>query len=354
MLNELLVAATALIASLSLTPAVLRLALHFGAVDLPGPRKLHLAPTPLWGGLAIYAGSFVAVLLFAWQLDAAARAQVVGILAAATLLVVVGSLDDRGMVHHQVKLFVGMPVAAVILITVDIHAQVFVPHFGPAPFWLLADMALTMLWVVGITAAFSILDHMDGLCAGIASIAAAFFVLLAASGGQVLVGILAAALLGAAVGFLRWNFNPARVFMGDGGAMFLGFMLAALGLKLGAADLPPSTVALLPVLILGVPILDTTLVTISRTRRGLLPFASPGKDHVSHRLANLGLGHRRAVLVLYSAGLLFGGIAATISRSPADVGYVMAGTVGLAGLGVVAWLERCPFESQQGVPYRES
>jgi UDP-GlcNAc:undecaprenyl-phosphate GlcNAc-1-phosphate transferase len=301
--TEVLVAATALVASLSLTPAALRLALHFGVVDLPGPRKIHGAPIPLLGGLAIYAGTCVGVLAFAAQLGGDTRPQIIGVLTAATLLVLIGSLDDRGVLHHQVKLFAGMPAAALILLAVDIRAHVFVPLFGAAPVWATADTALTIFWIVGVTAAFSILDYMDGLCAGIAAIAAAGFALLAIAGGQVLVGILAAAVLGAAAGFLKWNYNPARVFMGDGGAMFLGFMMATLGLKLRVPDVSAATAALVPVLLLAVPIMDTTLVTITRTRRGVLPFASPGTDHIGHRLADRGFTHRRSVNLMYAAAL---------------------------------------------------
>src|SRR2546425_13331458 len=146
--------------------------------------------------------------------------------------------------------------------------------------------------------------------------ASAFFALLAYLNGQTLVTVLAAAVMGAAAGFLRWNFKPAKIFMGDGGAMFLGFLMATLGLKLRPADSPLPTSWLVPVLILGVTIFDTTLVTISRSRRGLLPFATRGKDHVAHRLANLGLGQRGAVLTLYGFGGVFGLLALGVSRLP--------------------------------------
>src|SRR5262249_23882596 len=155
---------------------------------------------------------------------------------------------------------------------------------------------------VGITASFSILDHMDGLCAGVAATASIFFALLAYLSGQTLVTTLAAAVLGAATGFLRWNFKPAKIFMGDGGAMFLGFLMATLALKLRLEHASPISGWLAPLLILGVTIFDTTLVTISRSRRGLLPFATPGKDHAAHRLSNLGLGHRGAVVCMYLLG----------------------------------------------------
>jgi UDP-GlcNAc:undecaprenyl-phosphate GlcNAc-1-phosphate transferase len=344
--------AAALVASASLTPVARQVALRLGVLDRPGPRKVHFMPMPLLGGLAIYTGAVLAIILF---IDGNARAQVVGILAGATLLAIVGTLDDRGLLHPQIKLMVAMPLAALILLISGIRVTILdtlLVHSSPshplssAPL-LLGSSALTILWVVGITAAFSILDHMDGLCAGVAAVASAFFLLFSILSGQVLVGTLAAALLGASLGFLRWNFNPAKIFMGDGGAMFLGFMMAALGLKLRFPQLPQSTSWMIPVLILGVPIFDTALVTISRARRGLIPFSSPGKDHTAHRLANLGLGQRGAVLVLYAVGGLFGLLALLVSRLSVGQAYALAGVVILAALLAIAALERAPYERQR-------
>jgi len=329
-------------ASLLLTVPVRALAIRVGMVDLPGPRKVHLKPIPLLGGLAIYGGVMLAILIV---FDGPARAQVVGIVSGATLVTVVGFLDDRGWLHHQVKLFAGMPLAAVILLISGIHAQVFslVVH-GSLGYWL--DAALTIVWVVGITASFSILDHMDGLCAGVAAMASVFFAMIAYLNGQTLVATLAASVLGAATGFLRWNFKPAKIFMGDGGAMFLGFLMATLALKLRVDHSSSLAACLAPVLILGATIFDTTLVTISRSRRGLLPFATPGKDHSAHRLANLGLGQRGAVLTIYLVGALSGGAAILVTylsnRATALAGLVVA----LAMLFAIVWLERAPYERQ--------
>src|SRR6266849_3418370 len=332
----------ALLASLLLTAPVRALALRVGMVDLPGPRKVHLQPIPLLGGLAMYAGVVLGVLFL---FNGPARTQIAGILAGATLIAAVGILDDRGLLHHQVKLFIGMPLAAGILLLSGIRAQVFSTMIG-GPNGDLLDIALTVVWVVGITASFSILDHMDGLCAGIAAMASAFFALLAYWNGQILVTVLAAAVLGAATGFLRWNFKPAKIFMGDGGAMFLGFLMATLGLKLRLENSNHLSAWLAPVLILGVTIFDTTLVTISRSRRGLLPFATPGKDHAAHRLSNLGLGHRGAVLTLYLLGAIGGGAAALVSYLSVPAAFL----VGAVALGIiftgVAYLERAPYERQ--------
>jgi UDP-GlcNAc:undecaprenyl-phosphate GlcNAc-1-phosphate transferase len=280
------------------------------------------------------------------MVDGSARLQIAGIFGAATLLVVVGSLDDRGLLHHQVKLLVAMPISAAILIAVGVRAVVFTQLFGGGAVAVTADLALTFLWVVGITAAFSILDHMDGLCAGVAATASAFFLIVALGSSQLLVATLAAAVLGAAVGFLRWNFSPAKIFMGDGGAMFLGFMMATLGLKLRVDSAWPAAL-LVPALVLLVPIFDTTLVTISRLRRGLVPFSSPGKDHTSHRLVTLGLDHRSAVLMMYGVGTVGGVAALVVRRTPVSLTYGIAGLGMIGALMIIAWLERTAFERQQ-------
>jgi len=334
--------AVALVGTLLLTVPVRRLALYYGMVDRPGPRKVHLNPIPLLGGIAIYLG-FVLAILF--TLGGVPDRQIVGILAGATLLAAVGLLDDGGFLHHQVKLFIGMPVAALFLLVAGIHAQFFA-EFVPGIAGVVLDGCLTVVWVVGITASFSILDHMDGLCAGIAAVAAGFFTLVASLNGQTMVRTLAAAVLGAALGFLRWNFNPAKIFMGDGGAMFLGFLMATLALKIRPDGSHLSAAWLVPILILGVPIFDTTLVSISRSRRGLLPFTSPGKDHTAHRLSNLGLGHRGAVLVLYCLAVMFGGLGVLAPRVSSGKAFVFAGFLLAAAVVAVVFLEGAPFERQ--------
>jgi UDP-GlcNAc:undecaprenyl-phosphate GlcNAc-1-phosphate transferase len=242
-------------------------------------------------------------------------------------------------------LFVAMPLAAVILLLSGIRAQVFSILLGGRTGDTL-DVVLTVAWVVGITASFSILDHMDGLCAGVAAMASIFFAMIAYLNGQTLVTTLAAAVLGAATGFLRWNFKPAKIFMGDGGAMFLGYLMATLALKLRVENASHLSTWLAPLLILAATIFDTTLVTISRSRRGLLPFATPGKDHAAHRLANLGLGQRGAVLMLYMLGAFGGGTAVLIGYLPTR-GAVLVGLLAAALIFAgVAYLERAPYEKQ--------
>src|SRR5579875_2934905 len=336
--------AIALFASFAVTVPVRKLALRTGMVDRPGPRKLHAKPMPLLGGMAIYAGFVVAVLL---SLHNIPEEQIIGILAGATLVLLVGLLDDGGLLHHQVKLFIGMPVAAVLLLVSGIRADFFA-NFVPEQIGAALDVCFTIVWVVGITAAFSILDHMDGLCAGIAAVASAFFAVAAALNGQATVCTLAAAVLGASLGFLRWNFAPAKIFMGDGGAMLLGFLMATLGLKLRFASHPAGD-CFVPVLILAVPIFDTTLITISRSRRGLLPFASPGKDHTAHRLSNLGLGRKKAVLALYATACLCGMAGILIPYVSNAVKGLVLFVMFLGAAFAILALVRAPYADQRDV-----
>ena len=347
LMTDLLACTAAFLAAATFTPAARDLAFRFGLVDTPGPRKLHATPMPVLGGLAVYLATVFSISVFVTDDE---WSQMLGIFVASTLALVVGMLDDRGMLHHQIKLMLAMPFAAVILIATDMHSEIFhpgtvLPVLGWPGVWL--DFAVSFVWFVGITAAFSILDHMDGLCAGIAAIVAAFSFSFAVAAGQVLVGTLAAATLGASLGFLWWNAAPARIFLGDGGAMLLGLIAATLSIKLRFPEMSPSVSWMVPVLVLLVPIFDTTLVTVSRLRRGLVPFASPGKDHTAHRLVALGLSHRQAVSVLYICGILGGLLSWLLALFGPPVSGLVVGAVGVCAVGALIWLERAPFERQE-------
>jgi len=344
--NGFLAFTIALVASLSLTVPVRQLALRVGFVDLPGPRKVHAAPIPLLGGLAMYCGVVLALMI---AISPSARSQTLGIFLGATIVGLVGVMDDGGLLHHQVKLFLGMPGAALILVASGVRMEFF-ETFRPGRNAEYADVLLTIFWVVAITASFSIFDHMDGLCAGMAAISSFFFAVYAYWEGQSLVMTLAAAVMGASLGFLLWNFKPAKIFMGDGGAMFLGFLMATLAAKMRFSNMHHRISWIVPLLILAVPIFDTTLVTISRSRLGLLPFATPGKDHASHRLANLGLGQRSAVLIMYGAGIVFGLLALWLSHLSIVGAYSVAAGALVSIAFAVLLLERAPFERQQKKP----
>jgi UDP-GlcNAc:undecaprenyl-phosphate/decaprenyl-phosphate GlcNAc-1-phosphate transferase len=334
MIDYIPILVVALAFALTGTPLAKWLAVRVGLLDRPNQRKVHTVPTPLLGGVAIYVAFLVALVLF-WKTGG--LGEVIGIVTGATLMATLGVLDDSGRLHSQVKLLVGMPIATILLIVAGVQAT-FLP-FQPL------NLLVTLFWVMGITAAFNLLDNMDGLAAGIAAIASAFFLWHAAENGQYLVGTLAAALLGAALGFLRYNYNPAKIFMGDAGALFLGFVIAALGIKLRFLNQVESVSWMVPIIIMGVPILDTSLVTISRLRRGLNPMATPGKDHLSHRLVALGLSPRNAVAAIFLLAIGLGLVSIVVSKTDSIfVAYGIGLALVVASLAAIALLEKASYD----------
>lgn len=327
MAQALLIFLSALVFSTLGTPLARRLALYTGVVDTPNARKVHTNPVPLLGGAAIYGGFVLALILFGERFYVR---ELVAILLGSTLVSLFGLVDDRWGMHAYLKLG-GQLLAGVVLLLGGTQVQLF------AQPW--ANWAITLLWVVGITNALNLLDNMDGLSAGTATVASAFFLLLAAMSGQYLVGALAAALIGACIGFLRYNLNPATIFMGDTGSMFLGFLLSALAIKLRFGDNVYWVTWLVPVCVLGLPILDTSLVFFSRLRRGKNPLTTPGKDHLSHRLVALGMTKREAVLVCYLIGGVCGMIAVFISQARLADAYLAAGLLVLVGAAAIGWFE---------------
>jgi UDP-GlcNAc:undecaprenyl-phosphate GlcNAc-1-phosphate transferase len=321
-----IVLASAVLAFLA-TPLTRWLAARLGMVDQPGLRKAHRAPTPLLGGLALYAGVTLAFVVFG-QADWVTEG--VGILGGATLLFITGLWDDRYGMPAGLKL-AACAVAAVFLSAFGVRVQLF------NVWWL--DGLITVLWVVGITNAANLMDNMDGLAAGLTAVAAVFFFVLAALEGQGLVASLAAALLGSALGFLFYNLAPAVSFMGDAGSLTIGFLLAALGIKIRFLQFPLGATWMAPIVVLGVFIFDTTLVTVSRLRRGRSPFQG-GSDHTSHRLAQLGLGGPRAVLTLYVAAVSLGALAITLTRLPVPAANLLFGLLAVAGLIALILFER--------------
>jgi UDP-GlcNAc:undecaprenyl-phosphate GlcNAc-1-phosphate transferase len=327
----------ALCGAWAVTPLARRAALHLGIVDAPGGRKAHHAPMPYLGGLAIYA-AFMLFLLVAVSRNAGDPntpfVQALAIVAGATLMVVLGLIDDRYTLNPIVKL-AGQVLAAALLYFAHIHF-----HFNHFP-WL--DLPVSMIWVVGITNAFNLLDNMDGLSVGTAAIGCAYFFTLAEleSTKQFIVASMAIALLGACLGFLYYNFNPARIFMGDAGSLFLGFTLSVLGLKINMNGFPNLHAVnfFVPVVVLGIPVFDTTLVTISRLRRHV-PVGRGGTDHTSHRLVLVGLTVREAVMAVYivAGALGLAGILLTVAGLRS--GLALVGMIAVAGIVAGYHLEK--------------
>ncbi|MCS6846050.1 MAG: undecaprenyl/decaprenyl-phosphate alpha-N-acetylglucosaminyl 1-phosphate transferase [Caldilineales bacterium] len=325
--NYILIAAIALVLAVTVVPMVRKVAWRWGFVDQPSFRKVHSTPIPRLGGVAIYAGFIVALLVLGnrYRIHEA-----ISILVGATLVSAIGGVDDHSPVHPLIKLAV-QGLAAGILVVTGVQVRVFDYQ------WL--NVAVTILWVVGITNALNFMDNMDGLSAGVAAIAAAFYLLLAALNRQYLVGAMSAALLGACIGFLFYNFNPASIFMGDSGSLFLGFVLAALGIKLRFPGNMDIVTWMVPVMVLALPIFDTTLVVVSRLRRGKNPLTTPGRDHISHRIARLTGSRREAVLICYLIAGACGMVAIFITTATVVEGYAVG--LGMLVIGSIAlwWFE---------------
>lgn len=309
------------------TPWFRRTAIALGFVDAPESRKVHTDPTPLLGGVAIFAGAILATLLV---YGGRIPDQIAGPILAGALVAVIGLIDDRRQISPWLRLSVHVG-AFLILIAFGIRVRL------PVPSWL--NYSLTLFWLVGIINAINLMDNMDGLSAGVSGVAAAFMMLIGALNNQHLVAALAAALLGACMGFLRHNFKPAQIFMGDAGAYFLGFWLAVLGIQLRFPQNVSFVTWMVPVMVLGLPILDTSLVVLSRLRRGIHPFVG-GKDHLSHRLVARGMTQREAVLFLYLVGGIFGMVALFITQATIVEGYVIGAIVVLSCIYVIWLLER--------------
>ena len=331
----LLIFASALLLVVSGTPVARWISLRLGIVDHPDVRKLHTKPIPRLGGIAMVVAVMVALLVFE---DRYGITQMVSILIGAAWVSLLGIWDDRWGLRPIYKL-IGQVMAAVILIVAGVQISLPLPEYMN---WL-----LTVVWVVGLTNAINFLDNMDGLSGGVTAIAAAFFLLMAVQSGQYLVGGLAAAVLGASAGFLLYNFNPASIFMGDTGSLFLGFLLAALGIKLRFPGHPVVITWMVPVLVLGLPIFDTTLVVFSRIRRGLHPI-TPGKDHTSHRLVYIGFSQREAVMALYLVAGVLGMVAVFVTQADVAQAYLLGGAVFLGAVYSMWRLERIPLDEGSG------
>ena len=318
--------------ALGLTPLALRIALKRQVLDHPGDYKVQDSPVPYLGGLAIVVAFSAAILIatFISPPPGGVRELVI-LLGLAVLLSLVGLGDD-------IK---GFPPLFRFVVEIGAAIAIWSSGVGITLFENpLADGALTVLWIVGITNAFNLLDNMDGLSAGIAAIASGTFFVLALMNGQTAVAGLAIALCGCALGFLRSNFHPARIYMGDAGSLFFGFMLAVIGVKL-RFEAPREIAFMVPVLVLGVAILDTTLVVTSRLAHRLNPF-SGGRDHISHRLVFVGIPVRSAVALIYAAGVALGWLALVMSRLDTATGFILMGFVVAVAIFAAVMLSLVP------------
>jgi len=317
-----------------LTPWVRRLAIRAGALDMPDARRVHTEPIPRWGGLAIYIGVAMGMLAGLARLYLLAPSdsvflgralQFLGLLLVGTGVLVVGMLDDRkqfsALIQMGALLLAGL-VVQLFGVQIEGFAAPIGGKFSEARWIPLGAWAIpiTALWIFVVSKTMDTIDGLDGLAAGVSAIAAFTLALMALQAADLLdqpypnwlIAITAAAIAGAAGGFLRYNFNPARIFMGTGGAQFLGFMLGGLSV-IGAFKTATAFAILIPVLVFGLPFLDAGLAVVRRLLSGQ-PIHKPDKKHIHHQLLERGLNQRQTVLILYGIAVAMAVVALILFR----------------------------------------
>lgn len=317
MVLNLIAALTASLVAFMLTPFVRRFAERWGIVAHPGGRRVHARPTALLGGVAMYVGfvAGVAVILMVSDKVNLSR-QAIGVLAGGTLVAMAGILDDKYELPGWVQagsILAGGAVLCLFGVRIYAITSPISVNFG------LWSIPVTLLWVLMVTKAVDCMDGLDGLAAGISAIAAATLMVMAAHfAARQMSAVMAAALLGAAIGFLRYNYPPAKVFMGTVGAQFLGFTLAGISI-LGTMKITALLAVAVPVLILAVPLFDTTFVVLRRAATGK-KIGEADTTHLHHRLVRKGLSHRQVIWCIYALAMISCGIAYLIFLHLSRVG----------------------------------
>lgn len=335
--------AVAFLISFSTTPAVIALANKIKAIDVPkDERRVHKKPIPLIGGLAIFYGFVISVLCFA-VIDG----PTMGILIGSLIMVTIGVIDDMRDLNAKIKLIFQIAAALIVVyfgIEVEYIANPLSKWFGPQYINLgLWSIPLTIVWVVGVTNAVNLIDGLDGLAVGISSIASVALLSLTILSKNLNVAIIIAALAGAGFGFLPYNFNPAKIFMGDTGSTFLGFVLACISIQ-GLMKMYALISFAVPVLILGLPIFDTFFAILRRIAKKK-PIMSPDRGHLHHRLIDMGFSQRQTVTILYTLTSLLCLTAVVMALKDALRGLILVFAVLLVLLISIAIME--PKESQE-------
>ncbi len=311
--------------SLVLTPVARRLSVHYGIIDVPRDnRRMHKRPIPRAGGLGMVA-SFLIVLFLCLPMTPKLFALAAGSL----IIAATGLLDDLRDLKPRTKLICQI-VAALVLILGGVRITFFTDPFNAYGLVALKVLMVpvTLFWIVGITNTVNLIDGLDGLAAGVSMICALSLMAIAGRFGNAHVSLIAAILAGVCLGFLPYNFNPASVFMGDVGALFLGFVLSYISIE-GVMKSTALITVVFPVLILGVPIFDTTFAIIRRILSGR-NVMSADKGHLHHRLLAKGLTQRETVSCLYLISAVFGLLANLVSRLPSQVGFGISLVIVLA------------------------
>jgi UDP-GlcNAc:undecaprenyl-phosphate GlcNAc-1-phosphate transferase len=316
----------------------IKVAVRLKLMDIPGalPRKQHQLPTPYAGGIALLLSLLVLLVgTGLWRSE-----ELRGLFAAVLVIFVFGIWDDYKKLRPIVKLC-GQLLAAIILIYSGIYIRIFEStqfFIGGHHAFIWLDWGITLLWIVGVTNAFNLVDSMDGLAAGLSAWAFAFFMLATLDSQQRVLSVLSAMVLGICLGLLFYNITPARLFLGDAGAQGLGFLLATIAIMYTPQVPYQKSSWFVPILLVGVPIFDTALVSFSRLRRRK-PFYLGGMDHTYHRLVTLGLEPGRAVMAMHMAALMLECAAfIALSLPPGQANGIFAGCI-LAGFACMVYLD---------------
>ncbi|WP_139892142.1 glycosyltransferase family 4 protein [Bacillus sp. D386] len=285
-----------------ITPFVIKLAHKIGATDAPNNRKVHKKVMPSMGGLAIFLSFIITLPIFSPEI---ARSDTFSAMfLGAAVILILGIFDDKYELNAKVKLIGQIAAALIIVIVGDIQVNYINTPFGETIEFGFMAIPITVIWIVGITNAINLIDGLDGLAAGVSTIALLTISAMAVFRiGDIFVAMIALILAGSTLGFLKFNFFPAKIFMGDTGAMFLGFMISVLSL-LGFKNITVISL-IIPIIILGVPISDTFFAMVRRFLQKK-PLHAPDKSHLHHCLLRLGYSHRTTVLMIYAMAAVFG------------------------------------------------
>lgn len=319
----------AIIISLIMTPMVRKFAFKIGAIDIPKDnRRVHIQPMPLIGGLAIYISVIISTLIFI-----PITKEILAILIGGTIILISGIIDDKGNLSPRLKVLFQL-IAAIVLLIGDVRIEFITNPFSNEYAMLNLDLLsipATIIWIVAITNAINLIDGLDGLAAGVTAISSLCFMLVGFSLGHIHIAILSMIVAGACIGFLPFNFDPARIFMGDTGALFLGFILGVITIE-GVMKSVAAIAVVVPIIILGVPIFDTTFAIFRRLRNGQ-SITIGDKGHLHHRLLARGFSQRKTVLILYGISVIFGGFAVLITRLNTRYGLYLS-----IGMMIIAFI----------------
>ncbi len=322
MIKNIIAFIIAVFVAYGVTPLMIRLAKLIGAMDVPGDdRRVHKTPTPRLGGPAIFIG-FMAALFYKYGL----KPELSGILTGASIIMVLGLFDDIRPLSAKFKLVVQFIAAAIVMhsgIRITSVANPLYFLFPESPYIIFGNWSylLTLIWIVGVTNAINLVDGLDGLAAGISAISSITLMVAAVSTEQTVAAFMAAILAASTLGFLPYNFNPAKIFMGDAGALFLGFMLSVISV-MGALKGAAALSILIPIFAIGLPIFDTFFAMLRRTLSGK-SMIEADKGHLHHKLLDAGMSQKQAVLTLYSISAILGFSAVALVEVTLKVAFIL-------------------------------